>query len=76
MTHKLQAAQQRYNIHCYKIINETPCAPLMLDSMNLKYVNTVKYLGVVINAAKSFRCSVQHIRIRFYRVSNSIYAKT
>jgi len=52
------------------------CAPLMLDGMFLKYVDTVKYLGVVINAAKSFKCSMEHIRMRFYRVFNSIYAKT
>jgi len=50
-------------------------APLMLDGMYLKYVESVKYL-VVVNAAKYFKCSVEHIRMRFYRVFNSLYAKT
>jgi len=40
------------------------CAPLMLDGMYLKYVETVKYL-VVVNAGKSFKCSMEHIRMRF-----------
>jgi len=52
------------------------CAPLMLDGMYLKYVKTVKYLGVVVNVAKSFKCSMEHIRMRFYGVFNSWYAKT
>ena len=52
------------------------CAPLMLDGMYLKYVKSVKYLGVVVNAAKYFKCSMKHIRMRFYRVFNSLYAKT
>lgn len=52
------------------------CAPLMLDGRFLKYVETIKYLGVVVNAAKCFKCSMEHIRMRFYRVFNSIYAKT
>jgi len=41
------------------------CAPLMLDVMFLKYVETVKYPGVIVNAAKSFKCSMEHIRMRF-----------
>jgi len=48
----------------------------MLDVMFLKYVETVKYPGVIVNAAKSFKYSTEHIRMRFYRVCNSIYAKT
>jgi len=32
-------------------------------------------LCVVANAAKSFKCSMEHIRMRFYRVFNSLYAK-
>jgi len=51
------------------------CAPLMLDGMYLKYVETVKYLSVVVNAAKSFKCSMEHIHMRLYRVVNSLYAK-
>ena len=44
------------------------CAPLMLDGMFLKYVETVKYIGAVVNAAKSFQCYMEHIRMIFYRV--------
>jgi len=43
----------------------------------LKYVETVKHFGVVVvNAAKSFKYSMEHIHIRFYRVCKSLYAKT
>jgi len=52
------------------------CAPLMLGGMYLKYVESVKYLGVVVIAAKSFKCSMEHIRMRFYRVFNCLCAKT
>ena len=43
----------------------------MLGGMNLTYVESVKYLGVVINAAKSFKYSMKHVRMRCYRVFNS-----
>ena len=52
------------------------CAPLSLSGMHLKYVESVKYLGVVANAVKSFKCSMEHIRMRFYCVFNFLYAKT
>ena len=36
----------------------------------------LKYVGVVVNAAKSVKCSMEHIHMKFYRVFNSLYAKT
>jgi len=51
------------------------CAPLMLDDMYLKYLESVKYLRVIVSAAKYFKYSVEHIRMRFYRLFNSLYAK-
>lgn len=46
------------------------CAPSVLDGIYLKYVETVKYLGVVVNAAKSIKCSIEHIHVRLYHVLN------
>jgi len=36
----------------------------------------VKYLGIHIVASKCFKCSVDHVKLKFYRVFNSIYAKS
>jgi len=52
------------------------CAPLMLAGQNLMYVITVKYLGVYLVAAKHFKCSMDHTRMKFYRAFNCIYAKS
>jgi hypothetical protein len=52
------------------------CAPLMLDSQPLIMVNECKYLGAHILAGKYFKCSYSHIKMKFYRLFNSIYSKS
>ena len=53
------------------------CAPLVPAGSHLKFVNmpTVKYLGVYLVAANKWRLSIDHLKIRFYRVFNYIYAQ-
>jgi len=52
------------------------CASLQLAGQDLKFVTEVKYLGVHIVASKCFMCSVDHAKLKSYRVFNSIYAKS
>jgi len=40
------------------------------------HVTTVKYFGVYLVAAKYFKCSMDHIRMKFYRAFNCIYARS
>ena len=42
----------------------------------LKCVNELKYLGVNLVAAKCFKTSVNHLKVKFYRVFNCIYSRS
>ena len=53
----------------------TQCSPFILSGRALNYVASVKYLGVCIIAAKCFKLSVDHLKIRFYRVFNCIFSR-
>ena len=50
-------------------------APL-LSGCELKFVTSVKYFGACLVADKCFRCNVEHIKMKFYRVFNAIYIFT
>ena len=50
------------------------CAPLQVAGIDLKYVTSLKYLGLCIQAASCFKCLVDHLKIKFYRVFNCIFS--
>ena len=52
------------------------CEPLELAGDTLKYVDSVKYLGVCLIASTYFKCSVDHVKVKFYRVFNRIFARS
>ena len=52
------------------------CAPLQVAGIDLKYVTSLKYLGLCILAASCFKCLVEHLKIKFYRVFNCIFSKS
>jgi hypothetical protein len=52
------------------------CSQLVLGDRHIHYVNNIKYLGVVIKSAKKFSCSFDHVKLKFYRAFNSLYAKS
>jgi len=41
-------------------------AALTLCGEPLIYATSVKYLGVYLTAAKSFKCSYDHLKLKFY----------
>jgi len=51
-------------------------APLFLSGCELKFITSVKYLGVCLVSGKYFRCNVQRVKMKFYRVFNAIYSKS
>jgi len=51
------------------------CAPLTLSNAELSYVSETKYLGVVLTAARSFRCAFDHVKLKFYRCFNAVYSR-
>ena len=55
---------------------DVACAPLSLPGCELKFVTSVKYIGVCFLAGKCFRCNVEHVKMKFYRVFNAIYSKS
>ncbi len=44
---------------------DAQCVPLSLSGAALKYACNVKYFGIVICAAKFFKCSVDHVKVNF-----------
>ena len=52
------------------------CEPLMLCGSQLQFVQSLKYLGVQFVAAKKFTCSVDKVKVNFYRVFNAIYSRS
>lgn len=52
------------------------CEPLELAGDILKYVGSVKYLGVCVIASTYFKCSIDHAKVKFYRVFNCIFARS
>ena len=48
-------------------------APLILSNAELNYVSETRYLGVIITAARTFKCSFDHVKLKFYRCFNAIY---
>jgi len=48
------------------------CAPLMLSGSQLAYVEQTKYLGVMLKSARSFKCMLDHVKVKFYRCFNAI----
>jgi len=51
-------------------------AALTLCGEPLIYATSVKYLGVYLTAAKSFKCSYDHIKLKFYRTFNALYSRS
>jgi len=50
------------------------CEPLKLAGKELQFVQSLKYLGVFLVSAKHFKCTVDHIKVKFYRVFNCLYS--
>ena len=52
---------------------QATCAPLILYNAELNYVSETRYLGVVITAARSFKCPFDHVKLKFYVCFDAIY---
>ena len=52
------------------------CKSVELDGKALKFVDSVKYLAVNILAWHHFRCSFEHVKLKFFPACNCIYTKS
>ena len=52
------------------------CAAVQIDKKDIKYVRELKYLVVHVIAAQHLKFSVEHVKLKFYRTFNCIYAKS
>ena len=52
------------------------CADLTLSGCIIQYVQSLKYLGICIEANRTFGCNFDHVKAKFYRTFNCIYAKS
>jgi len=49
------------------------CSSFILSGTEIKYVSAVKYSDIYVVAAKCFKLSIDHLKVKFYRVFNCIY---
>ena len=52
------------------------CGLLQLANKNISYVTEFKYLGVHVVSARTLKFSVDHLRVKFYRMFNQVYSKS
>ena len=52
------------------------CEPLQLAGKGIVYVSELKYLRVHASTAKLLQFSLEHLRLKFYRMLNCIYSKS
>ena len=55
---------------------DAACVPLTLSGGDLQFVKSLKYLGICVVAAKYFKCSLEHVKLKFFRTFNAIYCKS
>ena len=48
----------------------------MLAGRELQFEQSLKYLGAQFVAAKKLKCSVDNVRLKFYRTFNAIYYRS
>jgi len=57
--------------------HDAVCAHLTLSGHGIiQYAQSLKYLGVCIKAHRTFVCNIDHVKAKFYRPFNCIYAKS
>jgi len=52
-------------------INNYVCVPLTLNGAILSYVYQCKYLGIVLTSFRYFKCSFDHVKLKFYKCLNT-----
>jgi hypothetical protein len=52
------------------------CSELLLSGKVINYVDKMKYLGIVFNAGKRISCSIDHLKLSFYRAFNALYYRS
>ena len=57
----------RFNVDCCNIITE--------DCRDLLWCDSLRYLGVYINSARTFSCSYSHAKQSTYRAFNAVFGK-
>ena len=49
-----------------------PCLSLILSGAKLNFAQSVKYFGIYMCAVKSFKCSIEQTKAKFYRSFNCL----
>jgi hypothetical protein len=52
------------------------CASLTVGGLRIEFVNDIKYLGIVIRSGRKFACLFDHVKLKFYRAFNLLYARS
>jgi len=54
---------------------ESCCNLVTTDGREIRWANTVRYLGIYLESAKVFKCAIDNAKKSFYRSFNSIFGK-
>jgi len=52
------------------------CEPLNLAGKKLQFVQSLKNFGVFVVSARYFKCTVDHSKVKFYRIFNCLYSRS
>ena len=55
---------------------KSECAAFLIGSVELKFVQSCKYLGIYVKSGSVFSCSYEHLRFKFYSSFNAVYARS
>ena len=55
---------------------DRPCVGFDLGPSRLKFVDSLKYLGIYLKTGKMFSCSYEHVKYRFYSQFNALYSRS
>ena len=63
--------------HCIRIGPrfKYPCSEIQILKQKINWVDSIEYLGIVINRAKQFECSWKRARCNFFKSANTILGR-
>ena len=61
------------NCAVLRIGHKAVCVNVSVAGMPVQYVNSAKYLGVMLQSHKQFRVDLHYVKSRFYKSFNSIF---
>ena len=66
----------RIGLRFHAVCADLTLSGSIIESCVIEYVQSLKYIGVCIKTNRTFACNFDHVKAKFYRTFNCIYAKS